>query len=95
MSAPIVVHSRTTEARNATALGAAADIPASYLGEIRPSIHRLHGLHRFHGLHRLHPSDVLIRFFKRQFFRVLQLGLASHQFDPVTVDPSLGDALKR
>jgi hypothetical protein len=29
----------------------------------------------------------LIRFFKHQFLRVLQPGLASHQFDLITVDP--------
>jgi hypothetical protein len=87
------VEESPNEARNNTALGTAADIPASYLGEMRASIHRLHGLHRFHRLHgfhwfhRLHPSDALIRFFKRQFFRMLQLRLASHRFDLVTMDP--------
>ena len=62
------------------------------LNELLPSIHRLHGFHRFHRLHgfhwfhRLHPSDILIRFFKRHFFRILQLRLASHRFDLITVN---------
>jgi hypothetical protein len=46
-------------------------------------MHRLHG---FHWFHRLHPSDALIRFFKRHFFRILQLRLASHRFDLITVN---------
>jgi hypothetical protein len=53
-------------------------------------MHRLHWLHRFHGFHwchRLHPSDVLIRLFKRQFFRILQLRFASYRFDLITVNP--------
>jgi hypothetical protein len=57
------------------------------LVEMLPSIHRLH---RFHGLH---LSDFLIRFFKHQFFRILQLGLASHQFDLITVDPDKPNAI--
>jgi hypothetical protein len=52
-----------------------------------PSIHRLHGFHWFH------PSDVLIRFFKRHFFRILQLRLASHRFDLVTVNPDKPHAI--
>ena len=43
--------------------------------------------------HRLHPIDVLIRFFKRQFFRILQLGLAPHRFDLITVDPDKPNAI--
>jgi hypothetical protein len=70
-------------------LGIAVDIPSSL---ILPSIHRLpglHWLHRFHGFHwfhRLHSSDAFIRFFKRQFFRILQLRLVSHRFDLITLD---------
>jgi hypothetical protein len=51
-----------------------------------PSTHRLHGLHGFHWFHRFHSSDAFIRFFKRQFFRILQLRLASHRFDLITLD---------
>jgi hypothetical protein len=78
------------EGRDGTALSTAADIPGSYLGVVLPSIHRLH---RFHGFHRLHPSDILIRFSKRQFFRILQLGLASHRFDLIPVDPNKLNAI--
>ena len=52
-------------------------------------MHGLHGLHGFHwldGLHRLHSGDVLIRFFKRQSFRILQLGLSSHRLDLITLN---------
>jgi hypothetical protein len=55
-----------------------------------PSIRRLHRFHWFHGFHwfhRLHLSDFLIRFFKRHFFPILQLRLASHRFDLITVNP--------
>jgi hypothetical protein len=42
-------------------------------------------IHRLHGIHRLHPSDVLLRFSKRKFFRILQLRLAFYRFDLITV----------
>ena len=69
------------------------------LNQLLPSIHRLQGLHGFHRLHgfhwfhRLHLSDFLIRFFKRQFFRILQLGFAAHQLDLIIVDPNKPNAI--
>ena len=74
--------------------------PGRYIGrdsgfvicELRGLIHRLHRFHWFHGLHRLHSSDLFIRFFKREFFRILQIGLAA-RFDLMTVNTDKLNAL--
>jgi hypothetical protein len=95
----MVVHSRTIEARNNTHSELWPIFRLRIWVDLLPSIQRLHGLHRFHWLHgfhwfhRLHLSDFLIRFFKRQFFPILQLGLASHQFDLITTNPDKPNAI--